>query len=249
MRRLTALEALRLAHRDRTLGRARRHGRQVVHVLHVRKTGGTAVLDALGRARGSSYKIVLHPHRVVLADIPRGDKVAFVLRDPLTRFVSGFYSRLRQGGPRYHFPWTEAERAAFAVFSTPDQLAAALSSEDSDVQGRAEQAMRDIRHVQDGYATWFGEPGAFLSRRADIAFVGRQETLAADFERLKLLLSLPPELALPQADVTRHSTPAGLDTSLSSVSRDNLRRWYAADIAFLELCREHAHEIGYVPPA
>lgn len=220
----------------------------MLHLLHVRKSGGTAVNDALTGVRSASHEVVLHPHRVTLGDVPPGEGVAFLLRDPLTRFVSGFYSRLRQGRPRHHFPWTEQERAAFAMFSSADQLATALSSAAAGERRAAEQAMRDIRHVRDTYGTWFGTPEQFLSRREDVWFIGRQESLATDFERLKALLSLPASVQLPSADTASHRTPGHYDTSLSGQAQDNLRRWYAADLAFLELCRQHARELGYAPP-
>lgn len=233
--------------RERALRRARRRSRPVLHLLHVRKSGGTAVKDALANAPVARAELVLHPHRVTLADLPPGEQVAFVLRDPLTRYVSGFYSRLRQGLPRHHFPWTEQERAAFSVYGSADRLAVALGSPDDDERRRAEVAMQQIRHVRDTYATWFGSPEQFLARRDDVVFIGRQESLAADFERLKALLGLPPSVHLPPAGTASHGTPAGFDTTLSPGARDNLRRWYAADYEFLELCARHADELGYRP--
>ena len=71
----------------------------------------------------------------------------FFIRDPLSRFVSAFNSRLREGRPRYHYPWREEERIAFAVFRTPDQLGSALSSDDPAQREQAEQAMRSIGHL------------------------------------------------------------------------------------------------------
>lgn len=48
----------------------------VVHFLHIGKTGGTAIRAALKDIEnGGEYEIVLHNHGVSLSDIPRGQKV------------------------------------------------------------------------------------------------------------------------------------------------------------------------------
>ena len=49
-------------------------------------------------------------------------KAVFALRDPLTRFISGFYSGLRKGAPRYDIGWSKGEKRAFSWFSTPQEL-------------------------------------------------------------------------------------------------------------------------------
>ena len=107
--------------------RARR--KRVLHFLHVRKTGGTAIKYALKPCLVTSgHYIVLHGHRFTLREVPKGDQAIFCLRNPISRFVSGFYSRLRQGQPRNLVPWTPDEKASFSRFDTPNRLALALSS-------------------------------------------------------------------------------------------------------------------------
>jgi hypothetical protein len=118
----------------RPLERGVGHGGPRAHMLHIGKTGGTAMKDVFASLPSGvgKYEIVVHRHSHRLPQIPRGQKVFFVVRDPVEKFVSGFNSRLREGRPRYHTPWTEAERTAFEQFQTPDMLARALSSEDVD---------------------------------------------------------------------------------------------------------------------
>jgi hypothetical protein len=215
----------------------RLRGKQLVHFLHVGKTGGTAVKHALRDATSRRYVVHVHPHHVRLRHVAPGDGVFFFLRDPIRRFVSGFYSRQRQGMPRGHFPWLPEERIAFSRFVTPNALALALSSDDAEERDAAERAMRSIRHVKSRYWDWFGDERYFLSRAADILLVGRQETLARDFERLKTLLDLPPHLALPGDEVESHRNPADVDVTLDDTARANLKLWYREDYRFLALCQ------------
>ncbi len=125
------------------------------HLLHIGKTGGTAIKTALEhRPQGAHYTLAVHPHRFTLADVPASEYAVFFLRDPMSRFISGFHSRKRQGAPRYHFPWSPEEAMAFGRFDTPNDLALSLSSPDPDVRLAAMDGMRSIKHVRDGFAHW-----------------------------------------------------------------------------------------------
>ena len=169
-----------------------------------------------------------------------GDKVIFCLRDPISRFVSGFYSRLRQGQPRYFVRWSADEEIAFRHFDTPNRLALALSSTDDEERIRAEQAMQGIVHVKDGYARWFENEEYLLSRVPDIFLIGFQETLAQDFELLRTKLGIMTNVQLPTDDVTAHRSPDDLDKKLNAEAIENLQRWYAADFRLFALCRHIA---------
>ena len=214
-------------------------GKKTLHFIHIGKTGGSAIKYALQSADvAGSYKLRFHSHNVTLFDIPEGDAVFFVIRDPVSRFVSAFYSRKRQGRPKYDRPWSEGEKKAFRHFSTANQLALALSANTEEERSAAEQAMVNIEHVEDFYWDWFGDEDYLLARKQDILFVGRQEFLAEDFERLKHRLALPESLHLPVGKVEAHRSESGEDTSLDLLGVENLKRWYAADYKFVEVLRD-----------
>jgi hypothetical protein len=164
----------------------------------------------------------------------------FVLRDPISRFVSAFNGRLREDRPRYHYPWHEEERMAFALFTTPDELATALSSTDHVRRTQAERAMRGIGHVNTPYAHWFGDLHSFRRRLSDVFFIGFQDQLDDDFELLKEKLGLHRRARLPTDPVAAHRSTTSNDGYLSVVARANLERWYAADLAFVDFCHELA---------
>lgn len=222
----------------RRWSRWRRDGLEVVHLLHIGKTGGTAVRAALAaHTEPEGRRLVFHGHGFRFEDAPPGDRVVFFLRDPVTRFVSGFNSRLRKGRPRYDVPWTDAEARAFGRFTTAQDLALALSSDDAEEKAAAEDAMRGIQHVNAPFAYWLRGVGYLDERRDDVLLVGFQESLARDVERLRERLDLPRDVALPTDDVSAHRTPGGAETGLSDEARANLRDWYADDLAILAHCR------------
>jgi len=217
----------------------RAQGKPCVHFLHLGKTGGSAVKHAIEHCRNPHlcYVLYLHAHETTLRDVPRGHKFFFFIRDPLSRFVSGFYSRQRQGRPRYYLRWTPGERTAFERFESPNALGLALSSADPGERAAAEAAMRSILHVKDSYWNWFESREYFIERLPDLFFIGFQEQLAEDFEVLRNNLFLPC-LSLPEDEVLAHRNPPGLDRTLEPEAAANLRRWYASDYAFVELCND-----------
>jgi hypothetical protein len=225
-----------------------RDRREELHILHPGKTGGTALKQALlDHGDASRYRLLLHGHDVTLSHVPVGEKFMFIVRDPLSRFVSAFNGRLREDGPRFHYPWRQQERLAFAIFETPDQLASALTSDDEAKRRQAERAMHGIGHLNTSYSFWFGDQETFLSRLPDLFFIGFQERLDGDFELLKRKLGLPPEACLSGDATMAHRTPASFDQRLSDVARSNLKRWYEHDLAFVRLCRELAPLVDGTP--
>lgn len=218
--------------------------REPLHVLHIGKTGGTALSHVLvEHAPSARYRPVFGGHELTLEDVPTGERFMFFIRDPVSRFVSAFNSRLREGRPRYHYPWREEEKAAFARFQTPDELGSALSARDNVLRKEAEAAMRGVGHLNTGYSFWLGSPRSLRRRVGDVFFIGFQERLDEDFEVLKSRLGLPPDAELPEGDAA-HRAPAGVDAELSDEARANLERWYAEDLAFVALCRELAAKVN-----
>lgn len=218
--------------------RARLSGKPKAHFLHISKTGGTALTHALhSHLDAGRYFLRIRPHEVSVRDVPAGDKF-FFLRDPARRFVSAFYSRQRQGRPRYSNPWTPAEAAAFRLFPTADTLARDLSTESAERRAHAEAAMREIQLLRNPYGDWLIDRATLEVRVGDLLFVGFQESLDADFARLLPLLGLPAELALPRDDFHAHRSPAGLDMRLSRTAQANLRVWFRKDYEWLELIQE-----------
>ena len=217
------------------------HRERPLHFLHIGKTGGTAIKHAL-RSRAPSDNLLLHDHSVRLSDIPAGERVFFVLRDPLARFVSGFYSRRREGRPRYVVRWSPDEAVAFGRFATPGELAAGLSSISAAERKKAGRAMRAIQHVNNHYWKWLVSPAYLQSRADDVLFIGLQEGLTADFAILRGLLAVPDSVQLPDDDTDAHRNPASLDRSLDAQAVRNLKEYYREDYAALRECQRLARE-------
>jgi len=220
---------------------ARLRGRRTAHLLHIAKTGGTALKHALSGIRDGrdGLRLVLHSHKTRLIDIPRGDAVFFCCRDPISRYRSGFMSRQRQGQPRNFIPWSEGEQLAFERFSDSGQLADALGSIDSSVRQEAEIAFGRIGHVNTPLAYWLGSESLLEARRDDIVWIGLQSDLDADFARLVEFLGLPGESALPRDDVTAHRNPGKVNATLSPEGQQALLGRFTDDARLFEWCLQH----------
>ena len=215
-----------------------------LHVLHIGKTGGSALKAAIdGVDRVGGGRVICHGHGTALADVPRGQDIVFILRDPVARIVSGFESRKRCGRPRYNVPWSEGEAAAFATFGSASDLGRGLLDPDATRREAAVCAFDAIQHVRDRYWRWFGAPGLLRRRADDIFFIARQERLAQDFDHLKDIAGLPCGLCLPRDGITSHKattkTPAPSGPALMG-----LRAAAAQDYGFIRLCEA---ELGLRP--
>ena len=202
--------------------------------MHIGKTGGSAVKSSLkNHLKTPEGTLVLHGHNVSLQDISDGEEVIFFLRDPTSRFISGFYSRQRKGQPRYYSEWNSREKAAFEVFKTPNDFACALADGKLD----AIEAMENIAHLKQ-YNTWYHSIEYFKSRSEDILFIGFQESLDRDFTTLKSCLTIHDSCSLPTDDIGAHRNPVDIDKSIEERGMSALKDWYQEDYMFLSLCKE-----------
>lgn len=214
--------------------------REVVHILHVAKTGGTAMEAALPleetlhRLVTPSHSIYFRNHSVWMRHIPRGQKVVFGIRNPMKRFASGFYSRMRGG--QFGRKVRDYEKRAFETFETPRDLARALSSEDPELKAAAHDAIGSILHTRVRLSDWAGTAEQLAARADDVVYVYQQETLTADFAALQDRLGIP-ETALPSDEKEAHRLGAGFDTALDDLAKTNLRAWYADDYRVIDACR------------
>jgi hypothetical protein len=244
-------------------------GKKIVHFLHIGKTGGTAFIESLKEmgalrnaptflesikeiitlkkapqkriyAETSSYIICLHNHSVTLKDIPIGEKVFFFVRDPVQRFISGFYGRKREDKPRYYIPWSSWEKEAFNKFNTANDLALSLDCTNEETRKSALTAMRTIQHVATFLAGWITSIDYLKSREDDILFIGFQENLNSDVIKLGKLLNFPKEIDLPRDNIKMHKTPNSYKRELTDKAIKNLEEWYSRDYKIFAVCQDIA---------
>jgi hypothetical protein len=207
-----------------------------VHFVHIGKTGGTSIKGALRAAKraGACPDVQLNKHTFTMKDLADGDTCFFAVRDPVARYVSGFYSRLRQGQPRYDRPWSADEAVAFGHYSTPRELANALAARTPE----SRHAMESITHLRRPLRYWLGKPGQLRERSGSIVYIARQETLSDDWARLRTLLAVPDGIGLPDDSRKAHRRPSTDDNGLDDVGRAAVEAWYAEDYELLAICDE-----------
>ena len=227
-----------LTHLDVKISNPGKLGKPKVHFLHIGKTGGTSIMHTINQFPANNYKVIRHDHKVRLRDLRRREPVFFFLRDPISRFVSGFNSRYRQGIPRYFRPWNENEKISFHEFTTPNKLGLAIFSTKADLKKRAQKAMKSIRHVNHSYWDCFESESYFRSRLSDIIFIGFQDNFVKDFEILKTKLGLSKNARLPNDDIQKHRSLEYMNTKLSVGAIANLKHWYKDDFQFIVLCKQ-----------
>jgi Sulfotransferase family len=203
-----------------------------IHVLHIAKSGGTALKAALAPFAAEG-RFVLHGHATRCRDCPPGSRIFFVVRHPLDRFVSAFNSRLRKGRPRFDHPWSPRQAIVFSLFRSPNALAEALGSRNPPVRLAAHLGMRAIGHLRRRLSYWID--ASELERNSRL-IIGTVETLEADLQRLLEIAGIEEKAELPTDPVEAHVTPPQFDRSLSAGAVRNLTRHFRSDIDLYEAC-------------
>lgn len=224
-------------------------GKTVIHFIHIGKTAGTAIRVAFAEESAVSGNVLpqkdklflMHGHGFKFTAAGDREKVFFVVRNPLERFVSGFYSRMREGKPKNYNPWNAAEKEAFTNFSTPNELGEALSSSNVGKQEAAKAALNGIGHVNTSYWDWFQDPEHLKKNSHKILKVLRQEQLNEDFEAFCREFDLSIS-GLPSDNIKSHRTPDKYPKGLSKEATVNLKKWYNKEYHFLECL----YEMGFL---
>ncbi len=216
-----------------------------IHFLHVGKAAGTQmrhVIRQINENRAFKRKVVKHPHPVELLDLPERQDWFFSIRDPVTRFKSGFYARKRRDhiAAKYREP-SVYEKLALERFAHANDLAEALFAPGQ--RGRdATAAIRSCRHNCRNLVDWFKYCGYVFEVRPPIWII-RQEQFQADLDVFLSRIGYDGPLDIATAS-DRRSNIADYDgiPELSETAKANLRRWYVQDYAFIDLCETWLNE-------
>lgn len=204
--------------------------------LHIGKNAGTQITFLTEQLKTSGIHVEKIPHSAKLKAIREDVPYFFSVRDPITRFKSGFYSRKRKGQPRLYVEWSRYEAFAFQRFEHANDLAEALLRKD-ELGLDAVKAISSIRHTAMHQIDWF-EGMLNLDLRPPVWII-RQENFEADFDELLRRLGLGlkvGDLELARDHVKAHRNDYSSTPELSALAKDNLRLWYARDFAFYDLC-------------
>ena len=216
-------------------------------MLHIGKTGGTYTKQLFADipAARDLVRFLHHDHSLetALKEFP-DEQAVFAIRDPLEIFVSGFYSRMRKGQPRYNYPWTQEETIIFSTFKTPSALGEALSSEQADRKQLAEFSMRNLQHVAQCLHFYLRSVELVRESKPRIHSVLRQECLDQDIRNFLAKNGICVSSLPTYDEVVRHSNPAELDRTLSPAAIRNLRQWYRADLELYRECQAIAAELN-----
>lgn len=200
-----------------------------VGFLHVPKTGGSAIIAALRpfSAPGKPSAIRSWGHSHSLATVS-SERIFFCVREPIERAVSAFYSRKRQGKPRYNSPHSESEARAFKAFPEFEDLVMGLRKGDS----RAMSAYTSITHLRP-LSRWLCSKDTL--NKPNVVFIAETDYLTRDWPRMKHLLELPDAATLPIDPVASHKAP-NAPPELSVQSQKYLRKFLTSDYELYEEC-------------
>jgi len=244
------------SHLFEPLGRLGRLSReQSEFFLHIPKTGGTAVSEALRSIRSQSSSdserctpLKLTHRRSFVAfhdnNLARS-KFSFVFRDPTDRYISGFFEAMRQGRPYVDLgrrTWSAGEFAAFNWFKEPNDLFEALGSSDDRTLSAAVSTFRTIPDLRWDHVWMLGTVEEFNARRGRIRHFCPIDRLHQDFPRF-----LDPAVRLESSVVEASLKPVRSAPhrvcEVSVEARHNLRAFRSEEYRLYEhLCELYEAE-------
>jgi hypothetical protein len=203
--------------------------------LHIGKTGGSFLHHIINNVYKNNI-IHFAGHNERLGDIKEA-KYIFFVRNPITRFTSGFISRLRKGQPLYNAEWTNNEYVSFQNFKTPNELAEALSSHDKNTKTKALHAMNSIFHIKHDITFYLKSLENIKQCKDNILYIGKQETLNTDIQNIFNILQIPLKFDHTKYSdsIYKHETPGEYNTikDLSDLAKQNLKTYYQSDYDIL----------------
>jgi len=130
--------------------------------IHIPKTGGTLLTNAMrhniARACGPpNLFYCAHRHTAGSTRRDYGDarQLAMVLRDPVDRFVSAYYSRMNFSKPEYNVPWSPEEKTFYETYPTIPALIDALWDRSRAVRVETRVAIDTVFLLRRGYRGFF----------------------------------------------------------------------------------------------
>lgn len=207
-----------------------------IHFLHIGKNAGNQILHLCRQLEKFDFEFIKENHRTKKYDLPKNSKYFFSIRDPITRFVSGFYSRKRKGMPKYYSEWSPDEKFAFSQFDHANDLAESLLRED-DIGEKALVAANSISHIAMHQVDWFTK-SSNLIQDPPLAII-RVEKFNYDFNRFLKKLGIDKcieDLNISDDPTIAHKNNYTKIPNLSQLAIKNLKIWYARDIIFYNYC-------------
>ena len=214
--------------------------------LHIGKTGGTTIRNAIRMAkRHSDGTIKFFGHNVQLKKLFQNTdiSISFVVRDPIERFVSGFNSRLRNGRPLHNIPWQPNEAISFLFFPTANDLAEGLEGGDERTTSAAMFATKAINHLRRNLTFHLISPEFLDEHKERIYFVC--DTSSIDDNLRNILAPLGLDDSAPQPMTKRlHVNPNKSLAALSESAREKLRRHLADEYEIYEYCKNNLFRLN-----
>mgnify|MGYP001170929632 FL=1 len=207
----------------------RRHKKNIIHFLHIGKNAGNQIKHIANDFNKHSKEvfIVSHPHHVKLKDIPSSDDYFFSLRDPVSRFVSGFYDQMNK-------PYDdETSNLTFNKFKTPNELAESLFN-DSDLSGYI--ALKNIGHISHNQVDWFENYGDLYNKRAPLKVIF-VESFEKDLN--DLFKKIDESFTFNIYKDEKSNSNFYPEANLSDSAMKNLVNWYSLDFEFYKYCKQN----------
>jgi len=217
--------------REYKQGTLRQTTKNRIHILNLGRTSVNKLGEAFQK-NGNGESVIVHSLDSKLDELPVGEAICCIYRDPVERFISSFYLNL-------HFPELCKKRKGFSdnkinlanYYTEADQLARDLSSDVVVERLRAAKIMVSTPYLSDSILDWFPSPDDLLKRAKDIFIFESSEKIGFVSEKIKAKLNISDEIAFIdelEVSLKKHWKP------LSDQGQINIKKYYQRDSDLIE---------------
>lgn len=210
--------------------------------FHLGKTGGGSVRQLLRPIRSQWAGVGHHGTLDEIHERWPEAPIVFFVRDPVTRFVSGFnnFRRAVVHKSTGKLP-SRIELVAYTLFATANDLAEGLVSDDEHTRSAAEWAINSMGFLSNHLTNNLQSAATVDRHRPHLALIGLFERFDVSISAMRTALDLPTSLQLPSDEATAHRGLSHLPNRLSPVGHAAVSHWYRADIELYTHCRTIHH--------
>ena len=208
--------------------------------IHIGKNGGGTIIETLRSKtltiEGKKCKFVFDQNHC--KKLSGGNtKYTFFVRDPVTRFISGFLYVLVYYEKSKRFPTLLKYKNKFP---TPNDLALALTSDDVKTKQFAYEAMNNVVHIKDNLETYLKSSENIKNHKDKICFVGRFEHFEEDLIKLKKKVGL----SHSEGSEIPHYRNMNIYDHMKHLDKkaiENIRQYYHKDYEIIQTLINEGH--------
>jgi len=201
--------------------------KNLIYYIHIGKTGGTLLKSIFLNKKNNIYSL---SEDTKLYELDTNQKYIVSIRDPISRFISAFYSR-RNKSEIYSKQFFSIEAIGFYLYKNANNLAEDLYSKNILKTILSHISMRCIPTLNENIFYWFDIQDL---KKNPPSFIFENSSFIEDWKIFSEKFGFHKQEIFNNVD--KENRTIGKEEYLSEKAKENLKRYYKKDIKIYNYC-------------